>query len=78
MWHSHPKFRVWIVQWWNLPIEGMIMFHIYRKLERIDKEVRGWRKYLFSNISKENNSTKKKCESLQSYLPQGNASTKHQ
>ena len=72
--HYHLEIRVWIAPWWNLPFEGMNMFCIARKLERIYKEFRGWRKYSFGNISKEKKTTWKKFESLQNYLAQGNAS----
>ena len=54
------------------------MFCIARKLQRIYKEFRGWRKYSFANISKEKKTTWKRFESLQNYLAQGTASSKHQ
>ncbi len=55
----------------------MAMFHIARKHERVYKEVIGWSKSLFGNISREKKTTKKKLKSIQNCLAQGNANTIH-
>ena len=46
-------------------MEGFAIFCIARKLVRIHKDDRGWRKSSFSNIFKEKRMTKEKLESLQ-------------
>ena len=54
------------------------MFCVARKLGKICKEMRGWSKSSFGNISKENKSTKKKLESLQIHLAHAISIAKHQ
>lgn len=65
---------MWHISWsWKDSVEGMTMFHIDRKIDRIRKEVREWNKFSFGNLSKPKKVNKKKLEYLQNKITQSNA-----
>jgi len=50
IWVSHLEFRDWISNWWNIPIQGFVMFRLVQKLLNIKNRVKGWNRVSFSNV----------------------------
>ena len=41
MWQSHPKFKDRIKEWWNIRIDGIVMYRLTQKLDNIRRNVKG-------------------------------------
>ena len=51
MWTSHPGISLFILEWWNIHIEGTTMFRVAKKLENIKLNFKKWNKLDFVTFS---------------------------
>ena len=50
MWTSHMDIFLYILEWWNIHIEGSAMFKVAKKLRNVKLNIRKWNKLDFGNI----------------------------
>lgn len=57
-----------IMEWWNIDIQGMAMFHISKNLSKVKSNIQHWNKSSFGNSFKIKDKLKKDLEEVHKHI----------